>query len=407
MSTGACSTDGDLDAMGPPPGGGSGPSRGPLKVCLASMAPFVGGAEVAAERLALGLRTAGHEVVLVLGRRGAVMERMERAGLRCLCSPMYFTDKWHWWRYVSARGRLRRLLKRERPDVLHSNDLPTHQIASDAARGLGMPRICHHRFPFDGAAIDWLNKHGAERHLFVSGALMAEMCGRSDRLTACPRSVVHDGLPLPPEPTPAEKQRARAQVGLPEGRVIVLFVGQVIELKGVADLIRAWSLLDAGAATAAELVIVGDDLQRGGGYRVAMQELARRAGCPARFVGFQGDAGPWQLASDIAVVPSHVEPLGLVAMEAMSRALPVVGCEVGGIPQMVVHEQTGLLVPPRSPGDLAAALARLIGDAALRTRLGQGGRTRCQERFSIEGHVRAVVREYDRVVRRERSPWAS
>src|SRR5205807_1489760 len=127
----------------------------PLKICLASMAPFVGGAEIAAERLAVGLRDAGYDVVLLLGRDGAVRERLEKAGLRCVVAPMYVTDKWHPLRYVLARRRLRAILRRERPDVLHSNDLPTHQILSDAARPLGIPRVCHHRFPFSGKAIDW------------------------------------------------------------------------------------------------------------------------------------------------------------------------------------------------------------------------------------------------------------
>ena len=106
-----------------------------LKVCIASMAPFVGGAEVAAERLALGLKELGHEVLLVAGTQGAVRERWEKMGLRSLYSPMCFTDKWHWWRYFKSRNGLRRLLSQERPDVIHSNDLPTHQIVADAARG--------------------------------------------------------------------------------------------------------------------------------------------------------------------------------------------------------------------------------------------------------------------------------
>src|SRR5262245_27314054 len=115
-----------------------------LKICLTTLAPFVGGAEVAAERLALGLREHGHEVFLDVGKQGEVMERMQQAGLRCICSPMHFTDKWHWWRYYEARKKLQQLLLREHPDIIHSNDLPTHQIVSDAARRLRVPRVCHH-----------------------------------------------------------------------------------------------------------------------------------------------------------------------------------------------------------------------------------------------------------------------
>jgi glycosyltransferase involved in cell wall biosynthesis len=324
---------------------------------------------------------------------------MERAGLRCLVSPMYHTDKWHWPRYRMARGALTRLLRRERPDVLHSNDLPTHQIMSDAARGLGIPRVCHHRFPFPGAAIDWLNKFGAERHLFVSRALMGEMCAESPRLNASPRAVAYDGLPLPPEPTPESRLGARRRVGLPAGAVVVTFAGQIIERKGVADLIRAWSLLGEGARRGAELVVVGDDLAGQGAYRDAMELLAREVGCPAQFVGFQKDVGDWLLASDVAVVPSHVEPLGNATLEAMAQALPVIGSDVGGIPEMVADERTGLLVPPHSPDRLAAALARLIADAPTRRRFGESGRARCGELFSLTAHARAVCQEYRRVIR--------
>jgi glycosyltransferase involved in cell wall biosynthesis len=387
------------DGLGGPSAPPASADQGPmvarrLKVCLASMAPFVGGAEVAAERLGLGLQEAGHSVAMLLGTRNAVMERMERAGLRCVQRPMCFTDKRHFLRYHRARSALRRFLERERPDVIHSNDLPTHQIVSDAAKGLEIPRVCHHRFPFGGEAIDWFLKFGAERHLFVSRALMEMMCGASARLRAGRLAVVHDGLPLPERPTGDDRRAARLRLGLDPGRVLVAFAGQIIERKGVADLIRAWMRLEAGLRDRAELLIIGDDIQNDGAYRALMQSLARELQCPARFLGFRSDVGDWLMASDIAAVPSHVEPLGNATLEAMSYGLPVVGAAVGGIPEMVVHERTGLLVPPGSPGPLSAALADLIGDGGRRARYGEQGRRRCEERFSLRAHVRGVLGEY-------------
>src|SRR5262249_35074059 len=150
------------------------------------------------------------------------------------------TDKWRWPRYAWARRRLRSMLQSFGPEVIHSNDLPTHQMVSDASKGLGIPRFCHHRFPFDGAAIDWLNKFGAERHLFVSRALMDEMCRNSARLSASDCAVVHDGLSLPPRLAELDRREARRQLGLEEERVIVTIAGQIIERKGIEDLIRAW-----------------------------------------------------------------------------------------------------------------------------------------------------------------------
>src|SRR5258707_3217 len=110
-----------------------------MKVVIASIAPFVGGAEVAAERLALGLLEVGHDVQMLLGSGGQVLQRMERTGLKCICLSMPFTDRRHWLRYWKARNRIRRFLKQQKPNLVHSNDLPTHQIVSDAVRGTGIP----------------------------------------------------------------------------------------------------------------------------------------------------------------------------------------------------------------------------------------------------------------------------
>jgi glycosyltransferase involved in cell wall biosynthesis len=79
----------------------------------------------------------------------------------------------------------------------------------------------------------------------------------------------------------------------------------------------------------------------------------------------------------------------------MAAALPVIGGDVGGIPEMVVHEQTGLLVPSKAPDRLAAALDRLIADAHLRARLGRVGRQRCEDVFGINAHVRNVLAAYE------------
>jgi glycosyltransferase involved in cell wall biosynthesis len=370
-----------------------------MKTLLASMAPFLGGAEVALARLAVGLQARGQDVVVVLGTRGEVSKRLEAGGVRCMHSPMCLTDRWHWWRYSQARRQLRQLLLRERPQIVHSNDLPTHQMVSDAARGCGAPRVCHHRFTYEGACLDWLNKFGAEKHLFISHSLKEELTSRSRRLRDSGGAVLYDGIPIAGRPTPCDWLRARVELGLPRDRVVVLFAGQVVEVKGVADLLHAWALLPGTAKERAELVIVGEDLQAAGAYRLRMEALAREIGCRARFAGFQPDVHVWQLAADVAVVPSHVEPLGLVALEAMSWTRPVVGCSVGGIRETVVDGVTGLLVPPRSPQALAGALARLIADEALRAAFGQAGRKRCEQLFSLECHVDNVIAEYRKLVR--------
>ena len=369
-----------------------------LKVCLASLAPFIGGAEIAAERSALGLLRAGHDVFMLLGREGAVSERFEKAGLRCVYTPMRFTDRWRFWHYFKDRSRIFSLLRAERPDVLHANDLPTHQAVAGAAHGLPIARLCHHRQVFNGRAIAWFDKFGAHHHVFVSRALMEELCGASPRLGANSRAVLYDGLELPAPPTPDERKAARRRLRLSIDRSQVLFAGQIIVRKGVADLLEAWAKLPVLMQEKADLLIVGEDLEHQGAYRTEMERLAHSLGVNARFCGFQKNIGDWLMAVDIAAVPSHVEPLGNATLEAMSYALPVIGGKVGGIPEMIQDQETGLLVPAKDPTQLAEALRLLLSDADLRVRMGAAGRLRCEKEFSLKAHTEALVREYSRAL---------
>jgi glycosyltransferase involved in cell wall biosynthesis len=387
----------------PPPRTESGPK---LKICLASLAPFIGGAEIAAERSALGLIRAGQDVLMLLGRRGAVGERFERAGLRCVYAPMRFTDRWRFWHYFLDRSRLQSIFRSERPDILHANDLPTHQAVAGAARGLPIARICHHRQIFNGSAIAWFDKFGAHHHLFVSRALMEDLCAASPHLGAGSRGVLYDGLELPDPPTAAQRESARRRLRLNLDRCQVLFAGQIIVRKGVADLLEAWAKLPALLREKADLLIVGEDLENKGAYRVEMEKLAGQLGVPARFCGFQKNVGDWLLAADVAVVPSHVEPLGNATLEAMSYALPVIGGQAGGIPEMILHEVTGLLVPPKNPVKLAAALGVLLGDAELRSRFGAAGRVRCEREFSLSAHTESLLVEYSRTILAMNEPQA-
>ena len=370
----------------------------PLKICITSWAPFIAGAEVAAERLALGLQGDGHDVLVVVGTDGDAITRFRDNGLRCEYVEQRFTDKLTWFKYRHSRVALTRLLDKETPDLVHSNDLPTHQMTSDAARRLGIPRVCHHRWIFDRKAIDWLNKHGAEQHLFVSDALMTMLCGESSELEASRRAVLYDGLPIPAMPQEQDRADAKSELNLDSSRVTVLYAGQIIERKGVADLLHAWNLLQQELRDKSQLIIVGDDLENEGDYRRQMEQLASELGNPVPFMGFQSNVPTWLRAADVVMVPSHAEPLGNATLEAMAHGRPVIGCDVGGIPEMVRHEQTGIIVAPKSPSELAAAIKVLINNPELRDRYGLEARKQCEDRFSLKRHVDSALEHYERVL---------
>jgi glycosyltransferase involved in cell wall biosynthesis len=120
------------------------------------------------------------------------------------------------------------------------------------------------------------------------------------------------------------------------------------------------------------------------------------------FTGRRDDVPAVTAALDVAVLPSYREAQGLSILEAMALARPVVASAVGGIPEMVEHGRTGLLVPPREPNFLAQAIVKVLSDHQYADTLGKAGRDLVHERFCAELMVRAIETIYDEAVAEER-----
>jgi len=173
--------------------------------------------------------------------------------------------------------------------------------------------------------------------------------------------IVPSGIALPGE------------VGEPDDPPHILYVGRLSEEKGVPELLEA--------TVGLHRVIVGD-----GPLRDGIPEA----------VGFVAPSmlGPYFERAAIVVCPSRREGYGVVAREAMAYGRPVVASAVGGLVEAVEDGVTGLLVRPRDPGALRAAVERLLGDPELRRQLGGAARTRARERFSWETATKEAIAAY-------------
>ncbi len=125
-----------------------------------------------------------------------------------------------------------------------------------------------------------------------------------------------------------------------------------------------------------------------------MEKLAAERQIKTKFVGFQKNVPQWLTAADIVLVPSHVEPLGNATLEAMALGRPVIGTNIGGIPEMIDNEKTGLLVQPKKPDELAKALERLIRSSPERATFGDQARQKCEAQFSLETHIKNTLKIY-------------
>lgn len=248
-------------------------------------------------------------------------------------------------------------------DLVHAHWLPSGAVAAFAGKPFVVTlhgtdvALARHVRPLARAAL-----RRAREVIAVSEALAEE----ARELGASSSRVIPNGVEIPAtleaEATPAE----------------VLFAGRLSEEKGIEDLLEA--------ASGLRLVVAGDGPLRGKvpdalGF-VPREELGRLYDRAA-----------------VVVCPSRREGFGLTCAEAMAHGRPVVASAVGGLTELVEHEVTGLLVPPRDPVALRAAIDRLLADSDLRARLGAEGRTRVARRCGWEQAIDDTLETYERALR--------
>jgi len=213
-----------------------------------------------------------------------------------------------------------------------------------------------------------------------------------------------NGLSTAPAADDAAVASFRAAVGAGADDIVATLLGRFNHLKGQPLLVRALARLrDADRAPQLRVVLAGDVYAGHRDFRAECAALVASLGLQSRvsILPFTTDVGPIWRGSDLAVVPStEPESFGLVAIEAMACGLPVVASAHGGLLDIVEPEVTGLLVPPCDEAALADALARLAGDTVTRRRMGEAGRARQQQAFTLDGQMATLLKVYDRVAGR-------
>jgi glycosyltransferase involved in cell wall biosynthesis len=185
----------------------------------------------------------------------------------------------------------------------------------------------------------------------------------------------------------------RAALGVPADAPVAGVIARLTEQKGHRFLFDALAATP-DLATVHLLVIGGGDLQQGLVERVCNLGLTARV----HFLGPRRDLGDLLGAMDVFVMPSLWEGLPLSLVLAMGAGVPAVATAVAGIPEVIDHDRTGLLVPAGDPRALGAALGRLFTDDAFRARIGRAGRDSVLPRFGIDKYVDSVTQLYDRLL---------
>ncbi|MCK9995274.1 MAG: glycosyltransferase family 4 protein [Candidatus Krumholzibacteria bacterium] len=161
---------------------------------------------------------------------------------------------------------------------------------------------------------------------------------------------------------------------------VVGFVGQLIERKGIRDLMEAWTIIDSEARSDHPVLRLAGEGPLREEILAWRDTLARPAG--VELAGFVEKVETFHQGLSMLLMPSLSEGFGLAAAEASACGIPVIATATSSLPEIVIHEKTGLLVPPRDPVTLAGAVRTLLNDPGLGHRLGLNGRARIVTEFS-------------------------
>ncbi len=380
------------------------PRRRKVAFVTPYFAPRVGGLEHYALRMARACRDRGDDVFVVTSNhagRGHVEEEVE--GIRVYRLPVLFTVSntpvhplWGLW--------ARRILRAEQPDVINGHTpVPVLADITERVRGTVPYALTYHNDLTKPGLLDLAcrveHRLLTGRTLRRADSIIASSCYYAER---SPRlrpfrgkvAIVAPGVDVDGTETPRPA---------PRGTGSVLFVGQLDRThrhKGLADLIDAVAVLRSDVP-GVELVVVGTGDAAADHRRHAARRGVERA------VHFLGDVDDVRLRdlyrrAGVVALPSRddAEGFGMVILEAAAVGTPAVATRVGGIPAAVIDGVTGLLVPARDPGALAAALRRVLTDPALRDRLGRRARARAAAEFAWPHQTERFLATIDELMAR-------
>ncbi|GAC1464404.1 MAG: glycosyltransferase [Chloroflexota bacterium] len=357
-----------------------------MRVAFVLSSSHIGGGETnLLDFLARSDRSNFEWAVVTLGGPGEVNDRVKKIHVR---------DARYSGTTASKIWRLTNFFRTWQPDVVHLYGMKSNLLA----RPLGLP--------FGNKTVSAVIGANPSRPLLhtILDRATAPLVDRWLCNSEAGRDAVVNTLRVPPSRTrivyqgidtrrftrTVDATSAKKALGIEPATNVVVTIANLRPMKMHASIVRSVPAITAAVAGTVFLFVGRDDMQG------AVQKVARDLGVgeAVKFIGPRDDVVPYLAAADIFLLPSLHEGLPTAIIEAMSMSVPVVASRVGGIPEIVRDQETGLLIAPDNIDAIAAAVTRLLLDPQLARALGARGRQRVLDQFAVERMVTALQREY-------------
>ncbi len=226
------------------------------------------------------------------------------------------------------------------------------------------------------------NSHAVVDQLASEGSVLCEKLG-----------IIYNGIPCPARTGKSGRLESRSRLHIGEDVLVISIIANLAPHKGHADLLKALAKIRAQLPAEWRLLVIGRD----DGELETLVSQAGKAGINAniQFLGERDEVQKILATSDMGILCSHQEGFSNAVLEGMAAGLPMVVTDVGGNSEAVIDEETGLVVPPRDSDKLGGAILRLARDSELRKRMGEAGRKRVEENFSLDKCVDNYARLYE------------
>ncbi len=386
-----------------PPAGWVMPNSRPIRIVYVIGTLDRGGSERQLVELVTRLDRRQFEPhVCCLSAGGALEKELESAGVPVTIFGFRgFTIFRHLWKVCREIWRMVAYLRRVRPVIVHGYLFWAYVLGTWAARLARVPIVVSSRRSLGQfkagkthyLAMERLANALTDVWIANAEAVRADAIRQEkllpDRIVVIPNGVspFDNGLPM-------DRQEIKDRLGIPTQARVILTVSNLISYKGHEVLLEAASRVIRDLPDALFLW-AGDGL-----IRPELELKIQRIGLTGaiRVLGVRADVADLLRISELYVHPSYQEGCPNAILEALAAAVPVVATEVGGVPEIVIHEHTGLLVRAGDPDRLATAILQMLSDPRQARTMAEKGKADVLVRFSVEGMVRATETLYSKLL---------
>ncbi|MHB8910138.1 MAG: glycosyltransferase family 4 protein [Syntrophales bacterium] len=358
-----------------------------------------GGGERCFAQIIAGLPAERYEIYLASARNPLLYDALHNSRPHLI--PLDFSRKFN----PALIVRLMRFIRTEGIDIVHGQGARAEFYARLAS---GMAKTSKYvstmAMPVEGydvgeiqkkiySYLDSYTEKYVDRFIVVSDTLKETMTNRhavpAEKVVRIYNGVETDFYD--PDKQINQWLRIRNELALDDGVILVGAIGRLVWQKGFEYFLQ--SIPDVVSMfPKVKFLLVGDGL-----LKRALEDLSKQLGIENHiiFTGQRNDIRDILAALDIIVVPSVLEGFPMITLEAMAMGKPIVATRINGTTEQITDGEEGLLVPPRSPGELTRAIVRIAGDPVLASALGNAARQRVMAEFSVQQMIQETIKVYD------------